>query len=123
MKIKNLLQTATLLSAAITLGFTSSCADIPFLNTANAPLVSADATATTDTSAVTKTNITPTAKPVLDEAGQPRKNLFISPYAPYNPINTKGFSSGEVVGDPSTAALSEKTGKPILSTSKTFRIP
>jgi len=108
MNIKNLLKTATLLSAAVTLGLISSCAPTaPTAGTAN--------TAGADSF--------PIAKPVLDEAGQPRKDLFISPYAPYNPIDTRGYNSGDVVGDPSTAMISEKTGKPVLSTSKAFRIP
>jgi len=112
MKIKSLLKTATLLSAAISIGATTSCVT-------PAPTVAGIATSDSATGEITY----PVAKPVLDEAGQPRKDLFISPYAPYNPIDTKGFKSGEIAGDPSTAAVSKKTGKPVLSTSKAFRLP
>jgi len=68
-------------------------------------------------------NVIPTAKPVLDANGQARKDLYISPYSPFNPIDTRGYSSGDIVGDPSTAKVSKKTGKPILSTSRGFKLP
>ena len=61
----------------------------------------------------------PLAKP--DPNG--RKNLVISPYRPYNLIDVKGYRSGSVAGDPSTARLDPKTGKPIASTAKMFRLP
>lgn len=60
----------------------------------------------------------PVAKP--DPLG--RKNMFISPYKPYNIIDCKGYHSGEVVGDPSTAQRDAK-GKVIESSSKHFLIP
>lgn len=117
MKIKNLLHSALLLSTAIIIGFSASCANV----TSILKPVTTNPAAEAPSPAVTVKN--PTAKPVLDEAGQPRKNLFISPFPPHNPIDTTGFSSGDIVGDPSTATMSQKTGKPILSTSKGFRIP
>lgn len=65
----------------------------------------------------------PIAKPLLDEAGQPVKNRFISPYKPYNVIDTTGFKSGQLAGDPSTIQYDHATGKHILSTVKKFRLP
>lgn len=52
-----------------------------------------------------------------------RKNMVISPYRPYNLIDVKGYRSGDIAGDPSTARTDPKTGKIIESTSKYFRIP
>ncbi|NWK54856.1 hypothetical protein HW115_04500 [Verrucomicrobiaceae bacterium N1E253] len=52
-----------------------------------------------------------------------RKNMVISPFRPYNLIDVKGYQSGDVVGDPSTARRDPKTGKIIESTSKYFLIP
>jgi hypothetical protein len=60
----------------------------------------------------------PVAKP--DPMG--RKNMFISPYRPYNIIDCKGYRRGDVVGDPSTAKR-DSSGKIIESTSKYFLIP
>ena len=48
--------------------------------------------------------------------------MVISPYRPYNLIDVKGYKSGEIVGDPSTATL-DSAGKPIPSTIKNFRLP
>lgn len=52
-----------------------------------------------------------------------KKNMIISPYRPYNLIDVSGYKSGDIVGDPSTASVDATTGKPILSTSKHFRLP
>ncbi len=117
MKIKSLLKTIIILSAATTLGITTSCINSIIPTAPIAPITPSVEESTTGPQAI------PTALPLLDENGQPRKDLYISPYKPYNPINTKGYISGDTVGDPSTAAISEKTGKPVLSTSKAFRIP
>ena len=65
----------------------------------------------------------PVARPLLDANAQTVKNVFISPYPPHNPIDTSGYKSGDIVGDPSAARKSTKTGKPMLTTSKTFRLP
>ncbi len=54
---------------------------------------------------------------------QNRPNMVVSPYRPYNIIDVKGYKSGEIVGDPSTAKVNPSTGRPDLSTSKHFRIP
>ena len=113
MKITLSSKAIKLLSAMVAISATTSCVNQPVNPSAD--------TASTGAGAVTK--VLPIAKPVLDENGQPRKNLFISPYKPYNPIDTKGYKSGDVVGDPSTAGISKKTGKPVLSSSKGFRIP
>ena len=61
----------------------------------------------------------PLAKPTPDGA----KNIVISPYSPYNLIDVTGYSSGEIVGDPSTATVNPSTGKLDLSTAKHFRLP
>lgn len=65
----------------------------------------------------------PLANPLLDAEGKPVKNVYISPFSPHNPIDTKGYYSGSVVGDPSTMSINPKTGKPDTSTIKAFRIP
>jgi len=52
-----------------------------------------------------------------------KKDTVISPYRPYNVIDVKGYKSGDIVGDPSTAKVNPATGKLDLSTSKHFRIP
>ena len=65
----------------------------------------------------------PVANPVLDAEGKPVKDVYISPYKPYNPIDTKGYSSGSVVGDPSTMKIDPKTKKPDKKTLKAFRLP
>lgn len=52
-----------------------------------------------------------------------KKNMVISPYRPYNLIDVTGYSSGDIVGDPSTASVDPATGKPNLSTAKHFRLP
>ncbi|MBT8044240.1 MAG: hypothetical protein KJO79_04755 [Verrucomicrobiae bacterium] len=61
----------------------------------------------------------PTGHP--DPQGRP--NMVVSPYRPYNVIDVKGYRSGEIVGDPSTAKVNPSTGKLDLSTAKHFRIP
>ena len=68
---------------------------------------------------VVNLNRIPIAKP--DPNG--RKNLVISPYRPYNLIDVSGYKSGGIAGDPSTAVIDRKTGKPIASTARMFRIP
>ena len=60
----------------------------------------------------------PVAKP--DPLG--RKNMVLSPYSPYNIIDVKGYKSGDVTGDPSTAKR-DASGKVIESTAKYFLIP
>lgn len=52
-----------------------------------------------------------------------KTNTVISPYRPYNVIDVKGYKSGSIVGDPSTAKVNPATGKPEPNTSKYFRIP
>ncbi len=56
-----------------------------------------------------------------DPKGNPK--MIISPYRPYNLIDITGNSSGDIVGDPSTARKDPTTGKIIESTSKYFLIP
>ena len=54
---------------------------------------------------------------------QGRPNMVVSPYRPYNVIDVKGYRSGEIVGDPSTAKVNPTTGKLDSRTAKYFRIP
>ena len=54
---------------------------------------------------------------------QGRSNMVVSPYRPYNIIDVKGYRSGDIVGDPSTAKVNPATGKLDTNTSKHFRIP
>lgn len=54
---------------------------------------------------------------------QGRPNMVVSPYRPYNVIDVKGYRSGEIVGDPSTAKVNPATGKLDASTAKYFRVP
>ena len=63
-------------------------------------------------------NDIPVGRP--DPAG--RKNMVISPFRPYNIIDVKGYRSGDIAGDPSTAKR-DASGKIIESTSKYFRLP
>lgn len=67
---------------------------------------------------VTELKNIPVAKP--DPKGQ--KNMVISPYYPHNLIDVKGYKSGAVAGDPSTAKR-DANGKIIESTSKYFLVP
>jgi hypothetical protein len=52
-----------------------------------------------------------------------RANMVVSPYRPYNIIDVKGYRSGDIVGDPSTAIVNPSTGRREASTAKYFRIP
>ncbi len=54
---------------------------------------------------------------------QGRPNMVVSPFRPYNIIDVKGYRSGDIVGDPSTAKVNATTGKLDTNTSKRFRIP
>jgi len=60
----------------------------------------------------------PTGRPSPDG----KKNMIISPYRPYNLIDVSGYKSGDIVGDPSTASIGSD-GKPVIKTSKHFRLP
>ncbi len=61
--------------------------------------------------------------PVGHPDPQGRSNMVVSPYRPYNVIDITGYRSGDIVGDPSTAALNPATGKRDANTIKHFRIP
>ncbi len=93
----------------------ASCAPAPYGqgNTSQAPTPGASAPAAESNISV------PTGHP----DPQNRPNMVVSPYRPYNIIDVKGYKSGEIVGDPSTAKVNPSTGRPDLSTSKHFRIP
>lgn len=49
--------------------------------------------------------------------------MVVSPYRPYNIIDITGYSSGDIVGDPSTAMVNPTTGKRDPRTVRHFRIP
>ncbi|MFK7911297.1 MAG: hypothetical protein AB8F34_11955 [Akkermansiaceae bacterium] len=61
--------------------------------------------------------------PVGHPDPQGRANMVVSPYRPYNVIDVKGYRSGEIVGDPSTAKVNPTTGKYDSSSAKYFRVP
>ena len=61
--------------------------------------------------------------PVGHPDPQGRSNMVVSPYRPYNVIDISGYKSGDIVGDPSTAAVNPSTGKRDANTIKHFRIP
>jgi len=119
MNLKQLTTSFSIIAGATVISLTSSCANHSISSILPSQFKRPPAAAPP---AITP-GVTPIANPVRDAQGIPQQDLYISPYPPHNPIDTKGFYSGDVVGDPSTAKISEKTGKPILSTSKTFRIP
>ncbi len=54
---------------------------------------------------------------------QGRANMVVSPYRPYNIIDVTGYSSGDIVGDPSTALVNPATGSRDPRTVRHFRIP
>ena len=122
------LNTLALTGAAAALVSLSACVNPA--NPAN-PAVASSAPATLTPSvapaatapATAKKPKFPVANPVLDAEGKPVKDVYISPYKPYNPIDTKGYSSGAVVGDPSTMKIDPKTKKPDKKTLKAFRLP
>ncbi len=68
---------------------------------------------------VDTTNSIPLGRPSPDG----NKKMVISPYSPYNIIDITGYSSGDIVGDPSTASPNPSTGKLDLTTAKHFRLP
>ncbi|MGB0991122.1 MAG: hypothetical protein ACPG32_01475 [Akkermansiaceae bacterium] len=61
--------------------------------------------------------------PVAHPHPEGKANYVVSPYRPYNVIDVKGYRSGDIVGDPSTAKVNPTTGKIDASTAKHFRIP
>lgn len=65
-----------------------------------------------------KTSDYPLATPI-----QGTRDQVISPYKPYNVIEVKGFRTGQLARDPSTAPIDPATGKPDLNQAKIFEIP
>ncbi len=47
----------------------------------------------------------------------------ISPYKPHNVIEVKGFRSGQLARDPSTAPIDPTTGKPDINQAQIFELP
>lgn len=88
-----------------------------------APTPSANTDATTDDETVPAPAVEDSNIPVGRPDPNGRKNMVISPYRPYNLIDVKGYRSGEVVGDPSTAKVDPTTGKLDARTAKFFRVP
>ncbi len=86
--------------------------NIPGINTQPTPA------STTSTTATPSPGV-PLAQPTPDG----KKDMVISPFKPYNVIDVKGYKSGDIVGDPSTAKVNPTTGKVDLTTAKHFRIP
>lgn len=52
-----------------------------------------------------------------------KKGYVISPYKPHNIMDVRNMTPGHLARDPSTADVDPKTGKPIMSSAKIFRIP
>lgn len=50
-------------------------------------------------------------------------DLVISPYRPHNVIDVKGFRTGQLARDPSTAPIDPATGKSDLAQAKIFELP
>lgn len=64
-----------------------------------------------------KTSKYPLATPIAGTTNQ-----VISPYKPHNVIDVKGFRTGQLARDPSTAPLGPD-GKPDISKAKIFEMP
>lgn len=93
---------------------TASCAPVPYPNSA---------TNTGNGATVPAPRIDIAKVPVGRPDPQGRPNMVLSPYRPYNIINVKGYRSGSIVGDPSTATVNPATGKLDSRTAKYFRVP
>ena len=100
----------------------SACAPVPAPNP-NRPGAPSDASIDSDAPVPAPTVDSTSKLPVAHPDPQNRPNMVVSPYRPYNVIDVKGYRSGDVVGDPSTAKVNSATGKLDLSTSKHFRLP
>ena len=64
-----------------------------------------------------KTSKYPLATPIAGTTNQ-----VISPYPPHNVIDVKGFRTGQLARDPSTAPIGPD-GKPDISKAKIFEMP
>jgi len=116
------MKTSHITLLALAAAAVASCAPYPpLLPTSGNSTATAAATSNAEVPAPTVEGQTgvPLAKPSPDG----KKNTVISPYSPYNLIDVTGYSSGEIVGDPSTATVNPSTGKLDLSTAKHFRLP
>lgn len=60
----------------------------------------------------------PLATPIQGRSGQ-----VISPFKPHNVIDVRGYRSGQLARDPSTAPIDPATGKPDINQAKIFEIP
>lgn len=65
----------------------------------------------------------PTSDYPLATPVQGTSNQVVSPYKPHNVIDVKGFRTGQLARDPSTAPINPTTGKPDLGQAKIFEIP
>ena len=106
MKIKSILGVSSLAL------FLASCADVP---TPTNPGASG--------AEVPAPRINAAKVPVAHPDPQGRRNMVVSPYRPYNVIDVKGYRSGDIVGDPSTAKVNSATGQLDSTSAKYFRVP
>jgi hypothetical protein len=60
----------------------------------------------------------PLATPIEGKPGQ-----VISPYKPHNVIDVRGYRSGQLARDPSTAPIDKETGKSDINQARIFEIP
>lgn len=60
----------------------------------------------------------PLATPIEGKPGQ-----VISPFKPHNVIDVRGYRSGQLARDPSTAPIDKTTGKADINQAKIFEIP
>ncbi len=65
-----------------------------------------------------KTSKYPLATPIEGKAGQ-----VISPFKPHNVIDVRGYRTGQLARDPSTAPIDPTTGKADINQAKIFEIP
>ena len=65
-----------------------------------------------------KTSNYPLATPVEGRTGQ-----VLSPSKPHTVIDVRGFRTGQLARDPSTAPIDPATGKPDIEQAKIFEIP
>ena len=65
-----------------------------------------------------KTSNYPLATPIEGKPGQ-----VISPFKPHNVIDVRGYRTGQLARDPSTAPIDPTTGKADINQAKIFEIP
>ncbi len=124
--IEQFMKTQHITLLTITAAALASCAPYPAPNpnNPNSPGFTSQSPASTAGPEVPAPRVETQGKvPVGHPDPQGRANMVVSPYRPYNVIDVKGYRSGDIVGDPSTAKVNPSTGKLDTKTSKHFRIP